>query len=41
MQVNSKELLKVENLHKKFGDLHVLKGVTEHITQGEIGRAHV
>lgn len=36
MQVNSKELLKVENLHKKFGDLHVLKGVTEHITQGEV-----
>ena len=30
------ELLKVENLHKRFGDLHVLKGVTEHITQGEV-----
>ncbi len=30
------ELLRVENLHKRFGDLHVLKGVTEHITQGEV-----
>ena len=30
------ELLKVENLHKRFGDLHVLKCVTEHITQGEV-----
>ena len=36
MQVNSMELLKVENLHKKFGELQVLKGVTEHITQGEV-----
>ncbi len=34
--MTDKELLKVENLHKKFGDLHVLKGVTEHITQGEV-----
>ena len=26
----------VENLHKRFGSLHVLKGVTEHIGKGEV-----
>lgn len=36
MLVNSKEILKVENLHKKFGSLEVLKGVSEHIMQGEV-----
>lgn len=29
-------LIRVEDLHKKFGDLHVLKGVTEQITKGEV-----
>ncbi|HIZ80072.1 MAG TPA: amino acid ABC transporter ATP-binding protein [Candidatus Lachnoclostridium stercorigallinarum] len=29
-------MLKVENLHKKFGDLHVLKGVSETVSQGEV-----
>ena len=33
---DNKELLKVENLHKRFGDLHVLKGVSETISQGEV-----
>ncbi len=29
-------MIKVFNLHKSFGDLHVLKGVTEHINKGEV-----
>lgn len=29
-------MIHVENLHKKFGDIEVLKGITEHITQGEV-----
>ena len=29
-------LIKVENLHKSFGDLEVLKGVSEHIKKGEV-----
>ncbi|HJG83333.1 amino acid ABC transporter ATP-binding protein [Clostridium sp. M62/1] len=29
-------MITVENLHKKFGSLHVLKGVTEHIARGEV-----
>ncbi|HIX24225.1 MAG TPA: amino acid ABC transporter ATP-binding protein [Candidatus Lachnoclostridium avicola] len=29
-------MLKVENLHKRFGDLHVLKGVSETVSQGEV-----
>ncbi|KMT23124.1 amino acid ABC transporter ATP-binding protein [Clostridium cylindrosporum] len=29
-------MIKVENLHKKFGDLHVLKGVDAHIKKGEV-----
>ena len=33
---DNKELLRVENLHKRFGDLHVLKGVSETISQGEV-----
>ena len=28
-------MIKVKNLHKKFGDLTVLNGIDEHITQGE------
>ena len=33
---DNKELLRVENLHKRFGDLHVLKGVSETMSQGEV-----
>ena len=29
-------MIKVENLHKSFGDLKVLKGVSEHIKKGEV-----
>lgn len=34
--MSNNEVLRVENLHKKFGSLHVLKGVSEHITKGEV-----
>lgn len=37
MQVNANnELIRVEDLHKSFGDLQVLKGVNEHISKGEV-----
>jgi ABC-type polar amino acid transport system ATPase subunit len=29
-------VLKVTNLHKKFGNLHVLKGIDNHIKRGEV-----
>ena len=29
-------MIKVHNLHKQFGELEVLKGIDEHITQGEV-----
>ncbi|MDF2547740.1 MAG: amino acid transporter ATP-binding protein [Anaerosolibacter sp.] len=29
-------MIQVSNLHKKFGKLHVLKGINEHIEQGEV-----
>lgn len=29
-------MIKVKNLHKKFGDLTVLDGIDEHISQGEV-----
>lgn len=29
-------MIKVKNLHKRFGELEVLKGIDEHITQGEV-----
>lgn len=29
-------MLRVENLHKKFGDLHVLKGVNLDVSRGEV-----
>lgn len=29
-------MIKVDNLHKYFGDLEVLKGVSEHIKKGEV-----
>ena len=39
MQVsaNQNEIIRVEDLHKTFGNLAVLKGVTEHISRGEVG----
>ena len=38
MQVsaNSNEIIRVENLCKSFGKLEVLKGVSEHISKGEV-----
>lgn len=33
---NQDYLIQIENLHKKFGKLHVLKGVSEHIKKGEV-----
>ncbi len=33
---NQEHLITVENLHKRFGSLHVLQGVTEHISKGEV-----
>lgn len=29
-------MIQVKNLHKKFGDLEVLRGIDEHIEQGEV-----
>jgi polar amino acid transport system ATP-binding protein len=29
-------LIKVVDLHKRFGDLHVLKGISNHVEQGEV-----
>ena len=29
-------MIKIKNLHKSFGDLHVLKGVDAHIKKGEV-----
>ncbi|MDL2216047.1 amino acid ABC transporter ATP-binding protein [Ruminococcaceae bacterium OttesenSCG-928-N02] len=29
-------MIRVENIHKSFGDLQVLKGVSEHIVKGEV-----
>ena len=29
-------MIKVKNLHKKFGGLTVLNGIDEHISQGEV-----
>lgn len=36
VSINNKELIRVNDLHKSFGNLHVLKGVSEHISQGEV-----
>jgi len=30
------EIIKTEDIHKSFGDLHVLKGVSQTITKGEV-----
>ncbi|SMP62833.1 amino acid ABC transporter ATP-binding protein [Anoxynatronum buryatiense] len=29
-------MIHIKNLHKKFGDLHVLKGINEEVQQGEV-----
>lgn len=29
-------MIKLNNIHKKFGDLHVLKGIDEEISEGEV-----
>ena len=29
-------MIKINNLHKKFGDLHVLKGIDDEVKQGEV-----
>ncbi len=29
-------MIKINNLHKKFGDLHVLKGINDEVKQGEV-----
>lgn len=29
-------MIRIENLHKSFGDLEVLKGINEHISRGEV-----
>jgi len=31
-----KQVIKLNNIHKKFGDLHVLKGIDEEINKGEV-----
>ena len=36
VSVNQNEIIRVEDLHKSFGNLAVLKGVTEHISRGEV-----
>lgn len=33
---NAPELIRVENLHKSFGSLHVLNGITDTIHKGEV-----
>ena len=34
--MSGNNIMTVENLHMRFGSLHVLKGVTEHIGKGEV-----
>ncbi len=36
MTTENDVLIKVENLHKKFGDLHVLRGLNQEIRRGEV-----
>ena len=33
---NSNYLIEVSDLHKSFGELKVLKGVSEHVSKGEV-----
>ena len=35
MSVTKEALIRVENLTKRFGELEVLKGITEEIHEGE------
>ena len=45
MSVNGEVLIKVEDIHKIYGELHALDGISEEIRKGEVvvidGRAHV
>ncbi len=34
--MNADTLIRVEDLHKSFGDLKVLKGITDHVDKGEV-----
>ncbi|MFR1728607.1 MAG: glutamine ABC transporter ATP-binding protein GlnQ, partial [[Clostridium] hylemonae] len=36
MTTNGETLIKVEELHKIFGELHALNGVSEEIKKGEV-----
>lgn len=36
MKGDYKKVIKLNNIHKKFGDLHVLKGIDEEINKGEV-----
>lgn len=36
MNINEEYLISVKDIHKKFGELEVLKGVTDHISKGEV-----
>ena len=36
MKGHYKQVIKLNNIHKKFGDLHVLKGIDEEINKGEV-----
>lgn len=36
MKGDYKQVIKLNNIHKKFGDLHVLKGIDEEINKGEV-----
>ena len=36
MSVTKEALIRVENLTKRFGELEVLKGITEEIHEGEV-----
>lgn len=36
MTDNENEIIKVEKLHKSFGDLHILKGITFSVLEGEV-----
>ena len=36
MKGDYKQVIKLNNIHKKFGDLHVLKGIDEKINKGEV-----
>ena len=35
-QKERRQIIRVENLHKNFGDLKVLKGINQHVDEGEV-----